>query len=157
MKNAFSLIEIIASIAILAIGISGSVALINRTISAASFTRNQFIAWHLAQEGIETAYNIRNTNWVENVSWDEGLDAGTYCANYNSTSLISSCTGGSRDLYISNDNYSHDPGGSATNFSRYIVIADGVDGDSVFYKRVTVNVLWGDNIISAEERLYDWK
>ena len=157
MKNGFSLIEVIAAITILTVGIAGSVALINRTISAASFVRNQFIAWQLAQEGMEVVHNIRNTNWVEDTSWDDGLSAGTYCVNYNSVSLGGFCAGSSRDLYIFSNLYMHNSGGTATDFSRYIEVADAIDIDSVAYKRVRSNVTWANNIISAEERLYDWR
>lgn len=157
MKNGFSLIEIIAAISILAIGIAGSVALINRTISAANFAHNQFIAWQLAQEGMEVAHNIRNTNWVENASWDDGLDAGTYCANYNSVSLINPCSGGTRDLYVLGNHYLHNPSGTPTDFSRFIEISDGTDGEGVAYKQIKTNVSWADNTVSTEERLYDWK
>ena len=153
----FSLIEVITAITILTVGIAGSLALVNRTISATSFVRNQFIAWQLAQEGMEVVHNIRNTNWVENVAWDDGLAEGaSFCVNYDSTSLISPCVGTARDLYIVGNRYVHTPG-STTGFSRYIEVADEVDVDGVANKRVQSTVSWGNNTISAEERLYDWR
>ena len=152
----FSLIEIITAVAILAVGISGSVALISRTISATSFVRNQFIAWQLAQEGMEVVHNIRNTNWVENVSWEDGLNQGSYCVDYNSMSLGSLCAAGEgRRMFIQGNRYVHNSGAIITDFFRHVEIINATDTDVVAYKQVISEVVWGNNTIRAEERLYD--
>jgi len=152
----FSLLEVIIAISLLSVGIAGSVALINRTIKAGSVVKTQLIAWHLAQEGMEVVYNIRNTNWIEHAAWDDGLGTGNHCVNFDSTALINPCEGVSRDLYISAGHYTHS-GGAVTDFSRYIEISDGIDGEGVSFKLIKSTVRWGATLVSAEDRLYDWK
>lgn len=153
----FSLLEIIIAISLLAVGIAGAVALISRTISVGSVVRNQLVAWHLAQEGMEVVYNIRNTNWTEQSAWDDGLVDGNSCVDFDSTSFINPCDGASRNLYILSNRYEHNPGGAATGFSRHIEISDGVDGGGASFKLAKSIVEWPGGSATAEERLYDWK
>lgn len=166
----FSLLELIVAITVLGTGILGAVALINRTISAGSTVRDQFIAAVLAQEGMEVVHNIRNTNWVKGASdgvtlWGDGLVEGNSCVNFDSTSLISPGTCGDIDpeerrLYIFDDgfsiSYTHTPSATPSIFSRYINIVSGDDRGTP-YKLVNSTVLWANTSISVEERLYDWK
>ena len=163
----FTLLEVIIAISILSMGIAGSVALINRTISLGFAVNKQLIAAYLAQEGMEIIHNIRNTNWIEDgvpalspVAWDDGITDGDSCVNYNSASLITPCIGAARNLYIFNDgiklNYVHTITPIITVFSRYINITHLLDGAEP-YILVKSIVEWNTGSIQAEERLYDWK
>lgn len=152
----FTLLETMIALTILSTGVAGSVALINRTIAAGSVVRNQLIAVNLAQEGMEVIHNIRHTNWIENVAWDDGLISGDSCVNFDSAALINPCIGGARSLFIFSNRYVHNPSGSATNFLRHINITIG-DDDGTPFKTIQSTVSWNNTSISAEERLYNWK
>jgi prepilin-type N-terminal cleavage/methylation domain-containing protein len=152
----FSLLEVIIAIAVISSGVVGAVALINRTISASLAVRHQLIAANLAQEGMEVVHNIRHTNWIRNVAWDDGLIEGDSCVNFDSAALINPCDGGSRRLFIFNNHYVHNPSGTATSFWRFVNITSGLDGATP-YKLIRSVVSWDSSTISAEERLYNWK
>ncbi len=152
----FSLLEVIIAIAVISTGVVGAVALINRTISASLAVRHQLIAANLAQEGAEVVHNIRHTNWIENVAWDDGLIDGDSCVNFDSVALINPCLGESRRLFIFSNHYTHNPVGTATNFFRNVNITSGLDG-STPYKLIRSIVSWDNTSLSVEERLYNWK
>ena len=79
LRSGFTLLEVIAAIFLITVGIIGSYSLITQTISSSTFSKDKLIAAYLAQEGIEIVRNIRDTNWLERISldpanlWDEGL------------------------------------------------------------------------------------
>ena len=64
MKKAFTLMEVIISVAVITTAIVASISLISSSVSAIRSNQNKIIAVHLAQEGIEIVKNIRDTNWV---------------------------------------------------------------------------------------------
>lgn len=152
----FSLLEVIIAIAVISTGVLGAVALINRTISASSAARHQLIAVNLTQEGMEVVHNIRHTNWIRNVAWDDGLIEGDSCLNFDSAALINPCLGDSRRLFIFNNRYGHNPSGAVTVFLRHINITSGLDNGTP-YKLIRSIVSWENTSINAEERLYNWK
>ena len=39
---------------------------------------NQFIAYHLAEEGVEVVRHLRDSNWLQNRTWRTGLGDGQY-------------------------------------------------------------------------------
>lgn len=81
-NTGFTLLEVIMAIFILTVGIGGSFALIQQTISTASMVRSRLIATYLGQEGIEIVRNIRDNNWLEQreslqtpplPAWNDGM------------------------------------------------------------------------------------
>ncbi len=64
----FSLIEIIAVIFIISIGLIGVLSLVTQNIQVKNFNEDVLVASQLAQEGLELTRNIRDENWVE-VEW----------------------------------------------------------------------------------------
>lgn len=150
------MLEVIIAIAVISTGVVGAVTLISRTISASSAVRYQLVASNLAQEGMEVIHNIRHTNWIENVAWDDGLLEGDSCVNFDSVALINPCLGESRRLFVFNNHYSHNQSGAATNFLRHINITSGLDNGTP-YKLIRSTVVWDNNLINAEEQLYNWK
>lgn len=81
-KPGFSLIEIMAVLVIVSLGILGLANLATQSIQAQTVNSNNIMAYQLAQEGIEIARQIRDTNWLQGRSWTTGLGTGTYCADY---------------------------------------------------------------------------
>lgn len=83
----FTIIESMIAIALLLIGITGMITLINRSLGFTTNVFNKLTASNLAQEGVEIIRNIRDTNWLNNQDWDNGLVDGTYQAGYSSKTL----------------------------------------------------------------------
>jgi len=155
-ERGFTLLEVIISIFILTVGTLTIVGLIADSLAVVGASKKIAIGTSLAQEGIEVVRNIRDTNWIEDGAYDDGLDIDDdYCVNYDSTALIS-C--GSFDLFWDeiNLNYSHSAG-SSTGFSRTISILASTDSDGVDYIRVQSVVSWDTAQTTVETHLYDWK
>ena len=70
-NNAFTLIEVVVAIFIIALVIVGVFTLIQRTIMDRAFIASQLQASYLAQEGIELVRNQRDENWLNGITpWD---------------------------------------------------------------------------------------
>jgi len=78
-SNGFTLIEMLITIAVVTIGITGAFIAVQQGISAIDFAKARFTAALLAQEGVEIVKNIRDTNLLEynyvstSTPWNEGL------------------------------------------------------------------------------------
>src|SRR3989338_8634824 len=62
-QEGFSLVEALVSILVLSIAFTAITALFAANISSANVVRNNFIASALAQEGVELARNLRDSDW----------------------------------------------------------------------------------------------
>lgn len=160
MKKGFTFIEVMVAISITLIGIVGVLTAIQQIFISTQIASSQLVAAYLCQEGIEIVRNIRDGNWLEGASWNDGITTncgGSTCdweADYQTQSL--------NDDYIGSllrvdegwlYNYQF---GTSTPFARKITIAsttvDRID--------VTVSVSWqamGKNYnASTTEYLYRW-
>jgi hypothetical protein len=169
MEKGFSLLETIIAIFILSVGIIGIASLINRTAALGTVVKNQLIASHLAQEGIELMHNLRNTNWVQGSTWENGLTivncqptplVATACpimATLDFNSAIITPTSIPADWIMSwnGANYIHDPTDGF--FSRHIEISYEEDTDNVIFMEVKSIVEWDGKTMEVEERLYNWQ
>ena len=153
--------EAIIAIFLITVGIVGTYTLITQTISSATFSKDKLIAAYLAQEGIEIVRNIRDTNWLQGKSWDEGLHC-SYEVQYSDYFVhMLPCWPCDYDdlrlLKIDGGFYNYDSGDD-TIFKRVIILDFGPVADSWIYKVV---VFWkeGGKIykVEAQEILYNWK
>jgi len=138
-QNSFTLLEMIISIFILTVGIVGVSALVTYTISLATFSSQSLIAAYLAQEGIEIVRNIRDTNWIEEQTWDNDLlcciSVPCDCeADYTAQTLTDTYTG--RFLYIDIDDIDGD---GVTNVYRYINNPGFNDIQTKFKRKITIS------------------
>lgn len=76
--SAFTLAETILAIAIIALVITTAYGLSQSSLKIGRNSINQFIAYHLAEEGLEIARNARDSNWLQNKPWRNGLEDGEY-------------------------------------------------------------------------------
>lgn len=163
MENkAFTLLEVMAAVFILSIGLVGALGAISKAISLTSLSLARLEASYLAQEGIEITKNIRDTNWLEQrdnpgLAWDDGivccLAAPCDCqADFNDANLSSF-----ENHYLKFDGqfYNYDSG-RQTKFKRKITIFKDTD-----ILKVSSQVIWSergkDYQITAQENLYKWK
>lgn len=76
--SAFTLAETILAIAIIALVITTAYGLSQSSLRIGRNSINQFIAYHLAEEGLEIARNARDSNWLQNKPWRNGLEDGEF-------------------------------------------------------------------------------
>lgn len=163
-NKGFTLLEVIAAIFILTVGIGSAFTLISQTLSAVSLVRERLIASYLVQEGIEIVRNIRDGNWLEQrtastTPWDDGLDVGDWQADYLSQNLTTYPSYDTSPLFLNidanNDFYSYSSG-SPTFFKRKISIEES----STSTIKVEVNVEWTEkgrtHNFKALEYLTNW-
>jgi prepilin-type N-terminal cleavage/methylation domain-containing protein len=162
-NKGFTLLEVIAAIFILTVGIGSALVLISQTLSAASLAKERLIASYLVQEGIEIVRNIRDTNWLKSrtatTTWDDGLPNGDWQADYLSQNLTTYPSYDTSPLFLNidaNNFYSYSSGGSPTIFKRKITISEKTS-DSM---RVDVEVSWQErgrtHNFKALEYLTNW-
>ena len=82
-RKAQSLLETIIAIGILIVGVVSMVSLMNVMLVARTTAEYETVATNLAREGIEVVRNLRDTNWINNLPFDQGLFASSrYCASF---------------------------------------------------------------------------
>jgi len=168
MKNGFTIIELVISIFILSVAVVGIFSAFSVMVILTSDAANQFTATYLAQEGMEIARNIRDTNWLymnicasgvtplpSNVtcpaSWVDGLNCGSGCeADYTTTGSVSNPVKIHTGDYLNIDAdgfYSYSTTGTVTPtiFKRKIIIkpiADVNNQPDDHIIKVIVQVSW---------------
>jgi len=84
-----TLIEVIAAMAIMVLGLTAMLSLAISSLAMSSMTKERVVALNLAREGIELTRAIRETNWLrDDLCWTSvtgnqcGLLAGKYIVDY---------------------------------------------------------------------------
>ena len=136
-RQGFTLLEAIISIFIVTMGVGAVFALVNQTIGGTQIISSKLTATYLAQEGIESIREIRDSNFLKihkgvgGVNWDTGI--------------VSS---GLTDIVFMD--------GTANNFKRKITITP----DGINILNVSVEVSWqergGPHKVIVQENLYKW-
>lgn len=147
-KKGFTLVETLVAISILLIAVVGPMSAIGASITQLGVARDQMIAVNLAQEGIETVRQIRDSNMLEKwitldstTSWDNGLGEACYWSTRTSLTKILDCN--PAPVYINNLGFYTQGDGTLTPtiFKRMIQIKD-ISGAE---KKVTSTVSWTAN------------
>ena len=158
-SKGFTLLEVIAAIFILVVGIGGSFSLIYQTLSAASIVEMELTASYLAQEGIEIVKNLRDRAWLERrspepPSWNGYLPDGDWEADYSSLKLENPYAG--TFLNIDSDGFYSYSAGNTTKFKRKISI-DEIASTTI---EILIEVEWQERGRSHEvkvlEHITDW-
>ena len=160
-KNGFTMIEMIAALFVVSMGIMGVFSLVSQTISYISITSSRLTAIYLSQEGMEIIRNIRDSNFLkinkgEEGNWDDGLSNGQYYNfDYESQSVPdnTNCSGNNY-LDISGDFYKCFGSGR---FQRKAQITKIPEENKI---EVKVEVSWQErgrtHKVVAREDLYQW-
>lgn len=152
-KNSFTLIEVIAAIFVITVGIVGILSLLSQLIVSSALYSKRLIVAYLAQEGIEIVRNIRDTNWLEGKNWDHGLGTGDWQADYDDINLSPYA-----DIPLKiNGNFYNYEAGSDTIFKRKITITK----PQAHILEVRVQILWQErgrsHQLTVQENLYNWR
>ncbi len=154
-NGGFTLFETIVAVGLIIVGLVSALVLITTSLFYTSNIQDRLIAANLAAEGIEVVRNIRDNNWLQNISWNNGLADGDYQGAYNSTAL--SAYSGQPFLFDSSTNLYGYASGTATSYVGKISIAN-LSGYEI---RIISTVTWQRRGItysgSAEDRLFNWK
>ena len=161
-NRGFTLVEVIVAIFVLAMGVVGIMNAIPSMISNLNLYTSKLTAFYLAQEGVEIIRNIRDSNWLQSGSWDNGLTA---CSLPNGCQVDYGDAGNpnpflvqdlGEKLNISESGFYEYGGSSPSKFSRKIIITPFTDG-----LKVEVVVYWDEKgkvaSTSVEENLYNWR
>lgn len=151
MKNnyGFTLAETIIAIAVIALVITTTYSLSQSSLRIGRNSMNQFIAYHLAEEGLEVVRNLRDSNWLKNTHWRLGLEDGQYEIISGENGAPQTLQKLSGDLSAQNVILSE-----SEKFKRIITINS--DGESM---RVESIIKYGpkEKEMSLVMRLNDWK
>lgn len=161
MNKGFTLLEVLAALFIMMMGVLGIFGLISRTVTFDSSVNSQLVASYLSQEGLELVRNMRDANLLKihkipewEGAWNDGLTAcaGGCGADYNDATLS-----GLQNtvLKLNNGFYTYDAGND-TIFKRVITI----DSATTDFLKVSVDVSWTDrenprHVLGVTE-LYNW-
>ena len=73
-NRAFTILEVIAAIFVMTVGVLGAYAVVQQIIVYTSISSSRLTAAYLAQEGIELVRNIRDSNWLQGAgNWTNGI------------------------------------------------------------------------------------
>lgn len=166
-KNAqgFMLLELLLGIFILIVGVAGIHGFISRFFVYNRFLTSKMTAAYLTQEGIEIVRNVRDTNWVEGNTWDEGI----FCCESSPGNCSSApcecneCEADYDDVQLSqssgykmdvdgNGFFYHSGSPGATDFKRVIKVRR----DNSEYIEVCVTTSWEGGEVKACDKLYNW-
>ncbi|MDO8574970.1 MAG: prepilin-type N-terminal cleavage/methylation domain-containing protein [bacterium] len=154
-NNGFTLIETIVAVGIIVIGLVSALTLITNSLFYVSNIGDRLIAANLTAEGLEVARNIRDNNWLQNLSWNSGMPDGDYQASYNSITLLP--YGGNPLLFDNGSGLYSYSSGASTLYGRKISISNL----SSYEIRVISTVTWQRRGVtyssSAEGHLFNWK
>lgn len=157
-SKAFTLIEVVVAIAILAIGLVGAYGVLPLIIKSQAINIDEFLASQIANEGVELTRNLRDNNWLLWLSdWKTGLKGCSLgCEiDYNDTGFTVIGESG-RFLQIDPTNGFYNYGlGTDSKFKRKITIIEDASG----YLNTKVEVTWNGNgsPFILEENFYDWQ
>jgi type II secretory pathway pseudopilin PulG len=89
-NKGFTLLEALVATSILMVAVAAPITIAQKGLSSAIYSKNQMIASYLAQDAIEYIKNVRDQNFIANISspnsvnWLGGLD---YCLGENSCQI----------------------------------------------------------------------
>ena len=155
IEAGFTLVEALVALVILTLALGPALVLSSSISSTASILQNNLIAANLSQEGVEVVRALRDANWYNGLSFDNGLSDGIYRVDWNSNSLTS--LGVNPPLKVSSGLYNYSAG-TATIFKRTITITK-INSEEL---RVISDVTWTERgerarDVRVESHLFDWK
>ena len=161
----FNLIEVMAAVSVVAIGLVGILSLVSQNVRVQYTYKNTLVASQLAQEGLELVRSVRDKNWLTGEEYYQGIaipdGTSTSTIYFDGTDIATSSVNDIDDsqanLKIDNGYYVHGTG-SSTIFNRIVVTVNDSAASSTITK-ARVQWLQGEKKYNyvAETVLYDWR
>lgn len=92
-KPGFTLVETLIAISVVGVVITAAWQLTTSSVKIGHGSMKQFMALHSAEEGLEVIRNMRDSNWLRNASWRNGLADGVYTISGNAAWTLQSVAG----------------------------------------------------------------
>ena len=169
-SRGFTFVETLVAISILLLAIAAPLTLGSQGLAASRVARDQVIGTYLAQEAVEYARNIRDTNTLAAQEWLQGLEdcVNATCMLDIPAGVIEACTVGGRDAceplaFSEATGFYGLPGGGSkwveTKFTRTLSVT--VSEKTPQEALLTATVMWKDGLadrsLSVEESILDWQ
>ena len=167
-KLGFTLVEVIIAIGLLSMTVVGPLYFATNSINTGLASKNQLVAFYLAQEAIEYVKAVRDGNFYGGDNWINGgnlsLCNGSDCivdAINNDIQTLASYNDCGVEQTIKYDEvtgyYNHNNDGECSIFKRFVLI-DNVNSDEA---RVIVAVTWDERMLGIrtvvlEEHIFNW-
>jgi hypothetical protein len=152
------LVEAMVAIGLVVIGLLGVFALLSQSLGLRRVVSERYIATYLAAEGVELVKNIIDTNYIQGIVWNQGIDSGDYLIDYDG-GLQPTIAPASPLLYNESTGIYSYNSGNPTRFKRLINITLSSDGENI-----TVNSIvdWqtrggGEFSVNLEDHFYNWR
>jgi len=140
IKKGFSIVEALVAISIVSLAITSATAVVQGSLQNSQITRFRIQSIHFANEAVEFARNLRDTDIVSRDGFNGGLlkDFVNKCKNgngcyvdvlndnYDDCNYVIKC-----DIYISENGYTSDNTETKTPFNRRVIVGDNGDEISV--------------------------
>ena len=155
----FTIIESLVAISILLVAIAGAGSAIQTGLSSYIFSKDQIIAFYLAQEGFEQIRNIRDENVLNGRSWLTGLALGTTYYVDATQGTLTPCSGSCP--FIRQDSvsgaYGHTEAWVPTVFRREIRLEQINDHEVAIYVTIHWNKGATARQFAARENIFNWQ
>ena len=170
-KQGFTIVESLVAITILVLAVTGATSGIQTGISSYIFSKDQIIAFYLAQEGFEQIRNIRDENGLNGLDWlnDISSDSNDPCY-FGNTCIVSPvesttptrCSGGAGSCPVlrqdvDNGFFGYNSLWPTTMFRREITLSQ-INANEV---SITVTVDWSKGITNrqfkARANILNWQ
>jgi prepilin-type N-terminal cleavage/methylation domain-containing protein len=159
----FTLVETLVAITILTVVLGVGMGVLQQSLQTANLVRDESTAYFLAEEAIEYARSVRDTDTLTKANWLAGLSecegSGVTCgvdATNGSNTGVSLCSGSSCILSYTGSTTTdglYGGNGTATKFSRTINLKV-ITTDEVL---VTAVVTWNAGTFTVKDELYNWQ
>jgi len=164
----FTLVETLVAVAILVLAVSGAFSAAQMGITTSTYSKNQVIAFYLAQEAVEYIRNIRDNNGLQGQNWLAGISSNSsdpcYFGNtcrvdliYNTLSVCSGGLGSCPFLKQDSNGFFNYLSGVDTIFKREIQIKY-INPNEI---SILVSLTWKkglvDRVLNIRENIFDWQ
>lgn len=178
-NKGFTLIEALVAITILILGVTGALTAASQGIASATYTKEDVIAFNLAQEGVEMIRNMRDGNGISGANWLTGIaNAGDPCELGTSSCTVDvnapvgspflvGCPDFGACPVLKEDPatgaFGYNPAWPDSPYTREIIISRGVGNQLVVGREVSIKVIitWmhGDasRSFAVQENILNWQ
>ncbi|MCU0679878.1 MAG: hypothetical protein MUF50_01050 [Planctomycetes bacterium] len=161
-KPALTILEVMISIFLLVTVMTAILTLSLQSVRSQDSSRQELIARGLAQEGIELIRNVRDSNFLNNRTWNQDIAPGQYRIDYLSFAPTAITSWSEANLQIMGSGlqqgfYLHNSSEANSIFSRVVTITSLGANSELINCEVRWTYRDKNNKYSEQTILYDWK